>query len=105
MDFCSSYHNLYSSSKEITKSGIATSLIELSVFGVFVNTPLSAKYWLERFILIMPVLKSTSCHSNPINSPSLTPVNTVKMIATLYLIWSSPSDVKFSNNTLHCSSS
>lgn len=79
-------------------------MIELSIFSVFINTALSAKYWLEWFILIMPVLKSTFCHSNPINSPSLIPVNTVSMIGTLYLILSSPSYVRFSSNTLHCSS-
>ena len=42
--FCSSYHNLYSLSREITNVGTATSLIELSVLGVLVNIPLSHKY-------------------------------------------------------------
>ena len=86
-------------------SGIAISLMELSVFGTFVKTPISARYWLERLILIIPFLKSTSCHSNPINSPKRTPVNTVRMIATLYLISSIDNSSKFSSNILVCSSS
>ena len=103
--FWLSYHNLYSSSNETTKSGIPTSLIELSVFGVLVNTPFSAKYWLERLTHTIPSLKLISFHSSPISSPSLTPVNNVKRIATLYLIWSSVSSIKLETNALLCSSS
>ena len=103
--FWLSYHNLYSSSNETTKSGIPTSLIEFSVLGILVNIPSFAKYWLERLMHTIPFLKSTSFHSRPISSPSLTPVNSVNRIATLYLIWSSASSIKLETNALLCSSS
>ena len=86
IDFCSSYHNLYSLSKETIKSGTATSRIELSVLGLFVNIPLSDKYWLDLFMLIIPFFKSMSDHSSPASSPSLAPMNMSSKTATLYLM-------------------
>ena len=54
--------------KEMINSGIAISLMELSVLGVFVKTPLSAKYWLERLILIILSLKLTFIWKNYIRA-------------------------------------
>lgn len=53
-------------------------------------------------MLIMPLLKSMSDHSSPNSSQSLTPVNIVSIIATLYLISSADSSFKPDIRVLHC---
>ena len=59
-------------------------LIELSVFGVFSNTPFSGRYNKLRFTLIMLFLKSISSYFNPHNSPFRSPVNNRIFIISLF---------------------
>ena len=89
--------------RETTKLGFVTSLIELFILGSLLKISLSAKYRLDLFILIIPLLKSIFDHSSPTGLPSLTPVNILEMIATLCFISSAYNPLRTDIRVLPCS--